>query len=94
LNSDLLHAIVEFNGFGMVGMSFRRLALDISGTITTCCGAISSRIAPKFPAEGRRMYPNLLGDFFLAPSCLKEGLNLIILFKTGLGGFFHVQCQD
>lgn len=95
LNGHLLHAIVEFKGFGFVGMAFRRLALGISGAVTTCCGASSSRIAPKFPADGRRMYPNLLGDFFLAPSGLKEGLNLIPLFKTELVVvFFHVQCKD
>jgi hypothetical protein len=94
LNGHLLHAIVEFKGFGFVGMAFSRLALGISGAVTTCCGASSSRIAPKFPADGRRMYPNLLGDFFLAPSGLKDGLNLIPLFKTELGVvFFHVQCQ-
>jgi hypothetical protein len=95
LNGHLLHAIIEFKGFGFVGMAFRRLALGISGAVTTCCGASSCRIAPKFPADGRRMYPNLLGDFFLAPSGLKEGLNLIPLFKTELGVvFFHVQCKD
>ena len=71
LNGDLLHAIVEFKGFGLVGMAFCRLALGISGAVTTCCGASSSRIAPKFLADGRRMYPNLLGDFFLTPSGLK-----------------------
>ena len=95
LNGHLLHAIIEFKGFGFVGMAFRRLALGISGAVTTCCGASSCRIAPKFPADGRRMYPNLLGDFFLASSGLKEGLNLIPLFKTELGVvFFHVQCKD
>lgn len=95
LNGHLLHAIVEFKGFGFVGMAFRRLALGISGAVTTCCGASSSRIAPKFPADGRRMYPNLLGDFFLFPTRLEEGLNLIPLFKTELGVvFFHLQCKD
>jgi hypothetical protein len=95
LNGHLLHAIIEFKGFGFVGMAFRRFALGISGDVTTCCGASSCHIAPKFPADGRRMYPNLLGDFFLAPSGLKEGLNLIPLFKTELGVvFFHVQCKD
>jgi len=95
LNSNLLHAIIEFKGFGFVGMAFCRLALGISSTVTTCCGASSNRIAPKFPADGRRMYPNLLGDFFLASSGLKEGINLIPLFKTELGVvFFHVQCKD
>jgi len=64
MNSDLLPVIVEFKGFGFVGMAFCRLALGISGAVTTCCGASSSRIAPKFSADGRRMYPNLLGDFF------------------------------
>jgi hypothetical protein len=95
LNSHLLHAIVEFKGFGFVGMAFSRLSLGISGAITTWCGASSSRIAPKFPADGRRMYPDLLGDFFLTPTRLEEGLNLIPLFKTELGVvFFHVQCKD
>ncbi len=95
LNGHLLHAIVEFKGFGFVGMAFRRLALGISGAITTCCGASSSRIAPKFPADSRRMYPDLLGDFFLTPTRLEKGLNLIPLFKTELGVvFFHVQCKD
>jgi hypothetical protein len=95
LNGHLLHAIVEFKGFGFVGMAFSRLALGISGAITTCCGASSSRIAPKFPADGRRMYPDLLGDFFLTPTRLEEGLNLIPLFKTELGVvFFHLQCKD
>jgi len=84
----LLHAIVEFKSFGLVGMAFRRLALGISGAVTTCCGASSSRIAPKLPAYGRRMYPNLLGYFFLAPSSLRDGLNLIPLFKTELGVVF------
>ncbi len=51
LNGHLLHAIVEFKGFGFVGMAFRRLPLGISGAITTCCGASSSCIAPKFPAD-------------------------------------------
>jgi hypothetical protein len=95
LNGHLLHAIVEFKGFGFVGMAFRRLALGISGAITTCCGASSSRIAPKFPADSRRMYPDLLGDFFLTPTRLEKGLNLIPLFKTELGVvFFHKQCKD
>ena len=76
-------------------LAFSRLAPSISGAITTCCGASSSRIAPKFPADGRRMYPDLLGDFFLIPTRLEEGLNLITLFKTELGlVFFHVQCKD
>ena len=90
LNGHLLHAIVEFKGFGFVGMAFRRLALGISGAITTCCGASSSRIAPKFPADSRRMYPDLLGDFFLTPTRLEEGLNLIPLFKTELGVVFFM----
>ena len=95
LNGHLLHTIIEFKSFGFVGMAFRRLALGISGAVTTCCGASSCRIAPKFPADGRRMYPKLLGDFFLGPSGLKEGLNLIPLFKTELVVvFFHVQCKD
>jgi hypothetical protein len=95
LNGHLLHAIVEFKGFGFVGMAFRRLALGISGAITTCCGPPSSRIAPKFPADSRRMYPDLLGDFFLTSTRLEKGLNLIPLFKTELGVvFFHVQCKD
>jgi len=72
LNGELLHAIVEFEGFGFVGMAFRRIALGISGAITTCCGSSSRRIAPKFPAYGPRMYRILLGDFFLAPSGLRE----------------------
>jgi len=90
LNSDLLHAIVEFKGLCFGGMAFCRLALGISGAVTTCYGASSSLIAPKFPADGRRMYPNLLGDFFLTPSVLKEGLNLIRLFKTELGVVFFI----
>jgi hypothetical protein len=95
LNGHLFHAIVEFKGFGFVGMAFSRLALGNSGAITTCCGASSSRIVPKFPADGRRMHPDLLGDFFLTPTRLEEGLNLIPLFKTELGVvFFHVQCKD
>jgi hypothetical protein len=95
LNGHLLHAIIEFKGFGFVGMAFSRLAPSISGAITTCCGASSSRIAPKFPADSRRMYPDLLGDFFLTPTHLEEGLNLISLFKTELDVvFFHVQCKD
>ena len=94
LNGHLLHAIVEFKGFGFVGMAFTRLSLGISGSITTCCGASSSRIAPKFPADSRRMYPDLLGDFFLTPTRLEEVLNLIPLFKTELGVvFFHLQCK-
>jgi hypothetical protein len=52
LNGYLLHAIVEFKGFGFVGMAFCRFALGNSGAITTCCGASSSRIAPKFPTDG------------------------------------------
>jgi hypothetical protein len=95
LNGHLVHAITEFKGFGFVGMAFSRLVPSISGVITTCCGASSSRIAPKFPADGRRMNPDLLGDFFLTPTRLEEGLNLIPLFKTELGVvFFHVQCKD
>jgi hypothetical protein len=95
LNGHLFHAIVKFKGFGFVGMAFSRLALGISGAITTCCGASSSRIAPKFPADGRRMYPDLLGDFFLTPTCLEESLHLVPLFKTELGVvFFHLQCRD
>jgi len=81
LNSDLLHAIVDFEGFGFVGMAFLHLALGISGAVTTRCGASSSRIAPKFLADGRRMYPDLLGDFFLTTSGLKEGHIMIPLFK-------------
>ena len=95
LNGHLLHAIVEFKGFGFVGMAFSRLALGNSGAITTCCGASSSRIAPIFPADGRRMHPDLLGDFFLIPTRLEEGLNLIPLFKTELGVVFrHRQSKD
>ena len=95
LNGHSIHAIVEFKGVGIVGMLFSRLALGISGAVTTCCGASSCRIAPKFPADGRRMYADLLGDFFMTPTCLQEGLNLIPLFKTELGVvFFHVQCKD
>jgi hypothetical protein len=95
LNGHLLHAIVEFKGFGFVGMAFSRLAPSISGAITSCCGASSSRIAPIFPADGRRMYPDLLGHFFLTPTRLEEGLHLIPLFKTELGVvFFHVQCKN
>jgi hypothetical protein len=95
LNGHLLHTIIEFKGFGFGGMAFRRLALGISSAVTTCCGASSCHIASKFPADGRMMYPNLLGDFFLASSGLKGGLNLIPLFKTELGVvFFHVQFKD
>ena len=95
LNGNLLHTMVDFKGCGFVGMEFSRLALGISGAITTCCGASSSRIAPKIPADGRRMYPDLLGDLFLNPTRLEEGLNLIPLFKTELSVvFFHVQCKD
>ena len=95
LTGHLLHANIEFKGFGFVGMAFSRLALGISGATTTCCGASSSRIAPKFPADSRRMYPDLLGDFFLTPTRLEEGLNLMPLFKTELGVvFFHLQCKD
>ena len=95
LNGHLLHAIVEFKGFGILGMTFRRLAPSFSGAITTCCGAPSSRIAPKFPADSRRMYPDLLGDFYLTSTRLEEGFNLIPLFKTEPGVvFFHVQCKD
>jgi hypothetical protein len=95
LNGHLFHGIVEFKGFGFVGMAFSRLALGISGAITTCCGASLSRIAPKFPADGRRMYADLLGDFFLTPTCLQEGLNLIPLIKTELGVVFrHRQSKD
>jgi hypothetical protein len=95
LNGHLLHAFVEFNGFGFESMAFSRLALGISGAITTCFGASYSRIAPKFPAVGRRMYPDLLGDFFLTPTCLEEVLDLILFFKTAQGVvFFHLQCKD
>jgi len=94
LNGHLLHTIIEFKGFRFVGMAFCRLALGIFGAVTTCCGASLCLIAPKFPADGRRMYPNLLGDFFLAPFGLKEGFNLIPLFKTDLGVFLYVQCKD
>jgi hypothetical protein len=95
LNGHLFHAIVEFKGFGFVGMAFSRLALGISGAITTCCGTSLSRIAPKFPADGRRMYTDLLGDCFLTPTRLEEGLNLIPLFKTELGVVFrHRQSKD
>jgi hypothetical protein len=90
LSGHLLHAIVEFKGFGFVGMAVSRLALGISGAITTCCGTSSSRIAPKFPADCRRMYLDLLGDFFLIPTRLEEGLNLIPLFKTELGVVFFM----
>ena len=88
LNGHLLHAIIEFKGFGFVGMAFSHLAPNISSAITTCCGASSSRIAAKFSADGRRMYPDLLGDFFLTPTRLEKGLNLIPLFKTEHGMVF------
>jgi hypothetical protein len=95
LNRHLPHAIIEFIGFGFVRIAFRLVVFGISGAITTRCGASSSRIAPIFPADGRRMYPDLLGDFFLTPTRLEEGLNLIPLFKTELGVvFFHVQSKD
>jgi hypothetical protein len=72
LNGYFLHAIVEFKDFGFVGMVICRLALGISGTVTACCGGSSNRIAPKFPANGRRMYPNLLGSFFWLLTALKK----------------------
>jgi len=84
LNSVLLRAIVEFEGFGFVGIAFLHLALGISGAEITCCGTPSRRIAPKFLADVRRMYPDLLGDFFLTTSGLKEGLIMIPLFKLSL----------
>jgi hypothetical protein len=91
----LFHAIVEFKGFAFVGMAFSRLPLGNSGAITTCFGASSSRIAPKFPADSRRMHSDLLGDFFMTPTRLEEGLNLIPLFKTELGVVFrHRQSKD
>ncbi len=90
LNGHLLHAIMEFMGFVFVGMAFRRLALAISGALTTCRVASSNRIPTKFPANGRRIYPNLLGDFLLAPTGLKERFNLIPVFKTELGIVFFI----
>jgi hypothetical protein len=66
LNGHLFHGMVEFMRF--VGMMFSRLTSGISGIVTTCCGASSSRIAPKFSASGRRMHPDLLVDFFLTPT--------------------------
>ena len=39
LSGHLLHAIIEFKGFGFAGMAFSRLAPSISGAITTCCGS-------------------------------------------------------
>jgi hypothetical protein len=90
LNGHLFHAIAKFKGFGFVGMAFSRHALGISGAITTCRGTSLSRIAPKFPADGRRMYTDLLGDCFLTPTRLEEGLNLIPLFKTELGVVFFM----
>jgi hypothetical protein len=55
LNGHLLHAIIEFKGFGFVGMAFRRLAVGISGTITTYCKASTYRIKPKFPKDDHLM---------------------------------------
>jgi len=95
LSGHLFHAIAKFKGFGFVGMAFSRVALGNSGAITICCGASSSRIAPKFPADSRRMHSDLLGDCFLTPTRLEEGLNLIPLFKTELGVVFrHRQSKD
>ena len=37
LNGYLLHTIVKLKGFGFVCIAFRRLALDISGVLTTRC---------------------------------------------------------
>jgi len=87
----LLHAIVEFKDFGFGGMAFSRVALGTSGAITTCFGASSSRIAPKFPANDRSIYPDLLGDIFLTPTRLEESLHLIPLFKTELGLVFKLE---
>ena len=91
LNGHLLHAFVEFKFFGFVGMAFSRLTPSIAGAITICCRPSSSRIAPKFPADSRRMNPDLLGDYFLTPTRLEEVLYLILLFKTEpVVVFFHV----
>ena len=93
VNGYMFHAIFEYNGF--LGVAFSRLAPSISGAITTCFGASSSRIEPKFPADGGKMYLDLLGDFFLTSTSLEEALNLIPLFKTELSVvFFLVQCKD
>jgi hypothetical protein len=51
LNGHLLHAVIEFKGFGFVGMTFSILALGISCAISTCFGASGSRIAQKFSAS-------------------------------------------
>ena len=81
LNGDLLHAIVEFKDFGFVGMAFRRLV----GHFWRCNNLLWGLLVPycsEIPFRWSKDVPQLLGDFFLAPSGLKEGLNLIPLFKT------------
>jgi hypothetical protein len=94
LNGDLLHAIVEFKDFGFVGMAFRRLV----GHFWRCNNLLWGLLVPycaEIPFRWSKDVPQLLGDFFLAPSGLEEGLNLIPLFKTDLGVvFFHLQCKD
>jgi len=88
LNRHLPHAIIEFKGFGFVGIAFRLVMFGISGAITSGCGVSLGRITPKFPAYGLRRHPHLLSDFFLTPTRVEESLNLIPLFETEPDVFF------
>ncbi len=44
LNGHLFHAIVEFKGFGFVGMAFSRLALGNSGAIQPAVGPLRAEL--------------------------------------------------
>ena len=63
LNGQLLHTIIEFKGFGFVGMAFSRLAPSISSAVTTCCGASSSRYCAEILCRWSKDVPRFVGRF-------------------------------
>lgn len=94
LNDHFIHAVIEFKGLGFVVMTLRRLASDITSTITNHQLATLTRITPKSPADGRGMLTNSFADSLLNPSRLEQGLNLIHQFKPILDVVFFCNAKD